>query len=339
MKFPTIITNDSVTILVNNKPYAFRRGDAQYANVVAAIKANRWDEIKRIVDIPSTIKRESRGKLLVQDGAVYFNGETIHNTVVDRIIKFKDEGLPFKPLLNFLARLLKNPEPDSIQQLYKFAEHEHLPITETGMLLGYKYVTKNMLSTTCGKDGKRIQYKLGKITSMPRDQVMHDPNTACGPGLHVGSLEYALAGAEEGSGNKVIIVEVDPANAVSVPVDSSFQKLRTCALKPVAVYTGPLNKPCYKVSNKTNTVTPKRGKDGRFLPKKHPKGEVENPQMGSLYRVVGIRRKVFRLKGINLTKEHGKRLVVEHHNEKCLIIPTWRLKKASKQEVEKYLTS
>ena len=61
----------------------------------------------------------------------------------------------------------------------------------------------------------------------------HDNNTD-----HVGSLEYATT---FGSSDRiVVIVEVDPADIVSVPSDCEFQKLRTCRYKVVGKYEGPL---------------------------------------------------------------------------------------------------
>jgi acyl carrier protein len=53
--------------------------------------------------------------------------------------------------------------------------------------------------------------------------------------LHVGSLEYA-----KGWGQRVVLVEVDPADVVSVPSECSCQKLRCCKYVVLAEYTGPM---------------------------------------------------------------------------------------------------
>jgi hypothetical protein len=53
--------------------------------------------------------------------------------------------------------------------------------------------------------------------------------------LHIGSYDYANSWA--GDGGKLLLVEFDPQDAVSVPDDSSFQKLRVAKYKVVADIT------------------------------------------------------------------------------------------------------
>jgi acyl carrier protein len=57
----------------------------------------------------------------------------------------------------------------------------------------------------------------------------------CSHGLHAGSLAYARGWAE-----RVILVEIDPADVVSVPGDENCQKLRCCKYTVVGEYNGPL---------------------------------------------------------------------------------------------------
>ena len=63
-----------------------------------------------------------------------------------------------------------------------------------------------------------------------RNEVCDDKELGCEAGLHAGSVEYAT---DYASGRKVVIVEIDPANVVSIPTDCNCQKLRTCAYKVV----------------------------------------------------------------------------------------------------------
>ena len=59
---------------------------------------------------------------------------------------------------------------------------------------------------------------------MNRRKVSDDCNQGCAQGLHVGTYDYACSWA--GSGGKVILVRFDPADIVSVPACSDFQKMR-----------------------------------------------------------------------------------------------------------------
>jgi hypothetical protein len=54
-------------------------------------------------------------------------------------------------------------------------------------------------------------------------------------------LEYAKSFG--GVGSRLLIVEINPADVVSVPLDSSCQKLRTAKYKVVSEFVRPLNEP------------------------------------------------------------------------------------------------
>ena len=73
---------------------------------------------------------------------------------------------------------------------------------------------------------------------MTRNNVCDDHNQGCSVGFHAGSLQYA---STFGGGESILlIVEIDPADVVSVPSDCNCQKLRTCKYTVVAKYDGPL---------------------------------------------------------------------------------------------------
>jgi len=79
---------------------------------------------------------------------------------------------------------------------------------------------------------------IGDAPTMQRHNVDDDANVGCSYGFHVGSLEYVRDFA---SGNdRIVIVEVSPADIVSVPHDCAHMKVRVCRYKVVAEYTGPL---------------------------------------------------------------------------------------------------
>ena len=57
----------------------------------------------------------------------------------------------------------------------------------------------------------------------------------CSFGLHVGSFDYADSWA--GADGRLLLVEFDPADAVSVPTDCDFQKLRVSKYKVISDIT------------------------------------------------------------------------------------------------------
>jgi hypothetical protein len=83
--------------------------------------------------------------------------------------------------------------------------------------------------------GGHILNKVGTEIRCDRSCVCDDYRQGCSPGLHIGSLEYA-----KGWGPRVMVVEFDPADVVSVPDDCNCQKLRACAYKVIGEYAGSL---------------------------------------------------------------------------------------------------
>jgi hypothetical protein len=73
---------------------------------------------------------------------------------------------------------------------------------------------------------------------MPRNKVDDNKEVGCSYGFHAGTLEYASDFASDS--DKLVVVEIDPADVVSIPTDCNFQKLRTCRYKVVAEYEKPL---------------------------------------------------------------------------------------------------
>jgi hypothetical protein len=65
---------------------------------------------------------------------------------------------------------------------------------------------------------------VGEVIEVARRSVDDNKDNHCSFGLHVGSYDYANNWA--GSDGRLLVVEVDPADAVSVPTDCEYQKLR-----------------------------------------------------------------------------------------------------------------
>ena len=129
---------------------------------------------------------------------------------------------------------MANPSRRAINELYSFLSHKNLPITDAGTFLAYKSVRSDYTDHHTGEFNNSI----GNTLEMTRNSVCDDHNQGCSVGFHAGSLEYASSFG--GSGSVLLIVEIDPADVVSVPSDCNCQKLRTCKYKVVAEYSGPL---------------------------------------------------------------------------------------------------
>jgi hypothetical protein len=184
----------------------------------------------------------------------------LHGVVVDKLLEMLRAGMKDSaPLTNFITRLQANPSANSVNELYSFMSYKSLANTPEGKVLGYKGVQSDYWSTTGNADtivlqGKtndrhQILNEVGATIEVARRCVDDNKDNHCSFGLHVGSFDYADSWA--GEGGKLLLVEFDPSDAVSVPTDCDFQKLRVSKYKVVSDISDTrkeLNKPVYEAN-------------------------------------------------------------------------------------------
>jgi hypothetical protein len=235
MNIPYILTDNSLTAILNGVPHTIQNSHENWAAVIDAIKSDATeDELLDLIDTATAVTNWSDGEVEVKNGHVYFNGEVIHGTIVEKILAFIKDGISPAPLVRFLENLMQNPSRRSVVELYSFLEHGNMPITPDGHFLGYKSIRSDWTDHYSGK----FDNSVGSVCEMPRNSVCDDANKGCSYGFHVGSLEYATNFG--GGDRKVVIVKVNPADVVSVPHDCDFQKMRTSRYEVVGVYDAPL---------------------------------------------------------------------------------------------------
>lgn len=230
-----LVSNDGTITLYNaEKHFVLSSDHKNYNEILEAIRHHDAETVLKLVNVVEELKKYAESdKLEIRDGVVYFGGEAIHNTITDRILACYKLNLPFDGMVKFLENLMQNPSFRARQELFDFLEHRYLPITEDGCFLAYKSVRENYLDKHSGK----FNNKPGSIMEMPRYMVDDDCTNTCSYGFHVGSLSYSGPRGEFYSlGDKVVVVKVNPRDAVSVPKDYNAQKLRVCRYEVVRDY-------------------------------------------------------------------------------------------------------
>jgi hypothetical protein len=232
MKVPYILTDESLTVVIDGKAHTMSNEHPAWHQAKEALAQEEWERLSGLFNVAKAVEDylDEDVRIEVKDSAVYFEGEAVHNVVVDKILKFMSEGSPFKPLVKFLGKLMDNPSRRAVNELYTFLEHKNMPITPEGNFLAYKGVTDDF------KDfhTRKFSNKIGDVLEMTRNRVCDDANVGCSHGFHAGSYEYAKGYAH--NGGNLMVVEIDPADVVSVPTDCSCQKLRTAKYKVVGHY-------------------------------------------------------------------------------------------------------
>ncbi len=241
MSVPFMWVDGNLTLVLNNRTYQVLPDHINYKMILERLPTADADELLDIVDVQKAVAAFSDGLVEIKNGKVLYEGEEVHGSISKRILEFMSKGLPFQPLVNFLNNLMENPSMQSQKELYDFLEHEHLPITEDGHFLAYKAVRSDF------KDKYRGTFdnSVGQVVKMQRAKVDDNRSRGCSDGLHAGALNYVAGYGSVESGDRIVIVKINPRDVVSVPSDCNCEKLRTCRYEVVGEYQGELNKPLY----------------------------------------------------------------------------------------------
>jgi len=243
-----IINKTSIILFINNKPYEVDKTTPLYSRIINAFDLPKEEQDAKITELVlgtsnSSNSNTETGKLKIINNEVYFDEEKLPKILSNIVLRIQKDGLSLEIFEEFWKNLRKNPSASSVTQLYDFLAYKELPLTEDGHFLAYKGVDGNYLSIHGNTETKVIKGKVtsqGKIYNtigseieVQRNAVDDDRDNHCSFGLHVGSLDYASSFA-----TKVVIVKVNPADVVSVPIDYNCQKCRVSAYTVVADFEG-----------------------------------------------------------------------------------------------------
>ncbi len=233
----SISTNDTITIIWNGQSYTIKKGSPNYAAVKQNIKSGDTDSLSESLSVSRSFEKLSQGDVTVAGDKVLYKGQEIHNAAVTKlmdVINHHEHGYSdaldgctdISSWMKFIDKLMQNPSYNSRNQLYKFLEHRNMPITPEGNVIGYKGVADDYKDIYSGKFDNRI----GCINEMERSNVDDSVDHGCSAGFHIGSHEYADSW---GANGRLMRVEFNPKDAVSVPHCSDYAKLRVCRYKVV----------------------------------------------------------------------------------------------------------
>jgi len=208
------------------KHFIFGPDHVNYKKLVECFQKEQYTDFWNLSSPAVAVKNFIGKGLVVEGGAIYYDGEEVKNSLVDKIFKFMEEKLPSQPLIKFLENLMKNPSKDSRDELYDFLESGQFPLTDNGTFLAYKGLNSNYTDCHTGTIDNRPG---ATIPRLQRTEVDENRRNECSYGYHVGSYNFAN-GFQKG---RLVMVEVNPADVVAVPQDYSCQKCRVTFYQPV----------------------------------------------------------------------------------------------------------
>ena len=217
-----IKAEDHITVVFDNgETSTVYASQPNFQTVVEAIKVSDWDAAYEATrPAVAFAKKYEDGRVSVDAGVVTLDGSEMHGTLVDRMVDMHQEGFDVEPLARFLANLNQNPDFRAVNELYGFLEASSLSITKDGHFVAYKMVSDDYKDTYTGK----MDNSVGMTVSMARNKVNNDKERTCSEGLHFCGRGYL----GQYPGNRTLVLKIDPADVVSIPVDYNNHKGRCC---------------------------------------------------------------------------------------------------------------
>ena len=245
------------TVVLGGQPHQFDHTHPEYTGLCECVMAGDADEFVNLINTGTVIENWSDGNFEFRDGFLYYENEQVASQPTERIINMIKNSWDYKPMLAYLDRLYQNVSNRAVHESYTWCSNKGLPITDDGMLIGYKGV-----SLYSGEDrfdnlgrpltegdhvdkytGTSFRNNIGDECSMNRRGVSDNCNDGCASGLHVGTYEYAENWA--GTNGVVVLVKFDPADIVSVPTDCQYSKMRVSKYTVVSVAREQLEEEVY----------------------------------------------------------------------------------------------
>lgn len=252
-----VMQGDNIHLFIDGECYVVNaKTHLNYDAIVKALGNNDHDTLAKLVDMKKAFETYASAdgsmKVEVRNDAIYVNDKILHDALGNRLFEMARQRLPVQPMIEFLAKKAKNRSKRAIGELFGMLEHNILPITPRGTFQAYKAVKRHAGTPFVDPLGRRVKFNdlvdiytgkyrnnVGDEVSMDRDDVCDDKSRTCAKGLHFTSLGYITKGTGMGrfTGKSIVIIEIDPADVVSIPVDYSNQKGRCCQYKVVHLHT------------------------------------------------------------------------------------------------------
>ena len=142
------------TVILGGQPFMFDHTHPHYAALVECVHTEDADKFIELINTGHQIEDWSEGDFEFREGFLYFEDEQVASQPTSRVIEMIQQGFPHKPMLNYLTNLYDNVSERAVQESYTWSSHKGLPITDDGMMVGYKGVAIYSGDTIKGKNGE-----------------------------------------------------------------------------------------------------------------------------------------------------------------------------------------
>lgn len=234
MSFIFTYSRDALSVFIGGVPRTINNGHPKWDEIMEIVRGqtpSTPEELQALLDykdeVVSAIKNAAGnqfGRVTVGFESILLDGKPIHSVLTQRMLEMIKQGFDVSPMARFMDKLYSNPSRTAVEELYLWLENSNLPITKTGNFLAYKKVADDYSSYHRNADGSKCWNKIGSVVEMPRNEVDDNRNHTCSKGLHFCSYDYLPS--YYGNEGRVVVVEINPADVVSIPSDYNNAKGR-----------------------------------------------------------------------------------------------------------------
>ncbi len=222
-------TVQGVSVFIKGRPsVTIDKGAGNYEAVMKALENNDLSALTLALDTRKYVVAKSFGKFVVDaNGNLTYGGTfPLPLALSDYVLPILKKADNLEPILLFIENLLSNPSEYARAELMQWVEKAQMPITPDGSFLAYKRVRDDYKDVHSGT----MDNSVGQVVQMPRLAVDDDRNRTCSAGLHFCSKDYL----SHFPGERIVVVKINPADVVSIPVDYDFTKGRAWRYEVVA---------------------------------------------------------------------------------------------------------
>ena len=231
------LSSDTLTMFVKNRPYVIHNSHPSWPKMMDIIKGvvdqPSDDELIELLSVREAMKKAiSDERVTVGYDGIYFQGNLLTGYMAERIFQMSRQGLQIDPWIKFLDKMMDHHSKQIFDDLFAWMEASRMPVTPDGNFIAYKKVNTDYRSFHASPDGSHLLHTKGEVVEMPRREVDDRRERTCSTGLHFASYDYA-ANSYYGGRGRMIVLEIDPRDVVSIPTDYNQQKGRAARYKMI----------------------------------------------------------------------------------------------------------
>ena len=243
MSIPFVHSGNVLTLVLNGRSFEVQNDHPNFKKIVRGLKDLTEDQVYDLVVAKEEVKQQEGVVVNSDTVELVIDGQVVDPVLADEVFSLERAGLPTDGMINFIRKLYNNTSSTVVERLLDFIKVNGITVDSNVDIIGYKAVKNDWFDKYSGT----ISNAPGTTVRMKRHKVDDDHECGCSKGLHFGSLDYVATYG--GGDDKIIIVRIDPANVVTVPLSCNHKKVRTCEYYVIGEYNGKLRQSVYQATD------------------------------------------------------------------------------------------